>query len=321
MSSTHHQRLTHNHYKNVPTYIQIETTIKCNATCWFCPQHNSLRSPNYMEEKIWKKIIDESRGLGATYRPFILNEPFADKRMPDIVRYIKQDPTAKVEFNTNASMLTPKVTDQLLEIGVDIMRFSIDGLYRSTFDESRGISYDHVYQHVKYFLAANRAMGNKTSTEVRMINLPDTEQEQIEFKDYWSQHQPGNIIFTNLYQYPWEGQTQSLPLPCLKIANEMHFYVDGKATLCCWDTKGRQIVGDINTQSVLDIWNGTELARCRTLLDHGQRDQLDLCQRCDAYAHVDFSQWQQALPLAKNKSSLANPINIPIKVEPSVATN
>lgn len=281
----------HHRYGKVPTYVELETTIMCNASCWFCPQKNSLRRPKYMENWVWKKIIDETRGLGVVYRPFLLNEPFADRRMPDIVRYIKQDPTATVEFNTNASMLTPKVSDQLLEAGVDIMRFSVDGFYRSTFDETRGISYDKVYQQVIYFLQAARQLHHKVETEVRMIRLPGTGQEQLEFQDYWGQYNPTRIVFTDLYSYPWEGQTQALNLPCIKIAKELFFYVDGTAPLCCWDAAGRTIIGDIKKQHALDIWNGLELARCRTLLDAGRRDQIDLCSRCDAYKDYDFSNW------------------------------
>jgi len=281
-----------NQYSKTPLYVEIETTIMCNATCWFCPQKNTLRQPKYMEEWVWKKIIDDTRGIGAIYRPFLLNEPFADKRMTDIVKYIKQDPTAQVEFNTNGSMLTPKVTDKILEIGVDVMRFSIDGFYRTTFDESRGISYDKVYKHVEYFLEQNKKSNKPAVTEVRMIKLPNTEQEQIEFKAYWEKFGPDSIIFTDLYNYPWEGQTESTNLPCLKIEKELFFYVDGTATLCCWDSTGRQIIGDIKTENALDIWNGKEMQRCRELLDSGQRDQLELCSRCDAYEHVDFSDWE-----------------------------
>lgn len=283
---------TRNQYADTPTYVEIETTIMCNAKCWFCPQKNTLRQPKYMEETVWKKIIDDTRGIGAIYRPFLLNEPFADKRMPEIVEYIKQDPTAKVEFNTNASMLTPKVTDKIIKTGVDVMRFSIDGFYKSTFDESRGISYDKVYEHVKYFLEQAKKADYPIQTEVRMIKLPGTEHEQKEFKAYWEEYGPDDIVFTDLYSYPWEGQTESTQLPCLKIEKELFFYVDGTATLCCWDSVGRQIIGDVKKENALDIWNGQEMNRCRGLLDTGQRDQLELCSRCDAYKQMDFSNWE-----------------------------
>ena len=48
-----------------PKYIQIETSMVCNSNCVFCPHKEMERGPNYMEERIWKKIIDESRGKGS----------------------------------------------------------------------------------------------------------------------------------------------------------------------------------------------------------------------------------------------------------------
>ena len=47
-------------FTKIPKIIQIETTIACNATCWFCPQKHATRKPMFMEEKNWKKIIDET---------------------------------------------------------------------------------------------------------------------------------------------------------------------------------------------------------------------------------------------------------------------
>ncbi|MBF0280295.1 MAG: radical SAM protein [SAR324 cluster bacterium] len=279
------------HYEKTPKYIQIETTISCNATCWFCPQKHATRRPMFMEEKVWKKIIDETRGLGVIYRPFILNEPFVDRRMAKIIRYIKEDATASVEFNTNGEALIPKRTDEIIEAGVDIVRFSVDGIDRKTFDEARGISYDKVYANVEYFIKAANESEREIQTEVRMIKFPGTEEEQKAFENYWKVRKPTSILFTELYRYPWEGQTEALNLPCLKILDEMYFYVDGRATLCCWDSKERQIVGDVKTEHVLDIWNGKIMKHCRELLDEGKRAEINLCSRCDAYEHFDFDRY------------------------------
>lgn len=285
-----------NQYADAPKYIEIETTILCNATCWFCPQSNTLRQPNYMEEWVWKKIVDETRNIGTIYRPFLLNEPFFDRRMPLIAKYIKEDPTAGLEFNTNGSVLTPKVADQIIDSGVDVVRFSVDGLYRKTFDESRGLNYDQVYDNVKYFLKSARESGKDIVTEVRMIRFPGTEKEQEEFKAFWEQQGPTEVVFTDLYRYPWEGQTEAVHLPCPKIEDELFFYVDGTATLCCWDSNGRALIGDVKTENALDIWNGQKIKNCRSLLDAGKRDEIELCSRCDAFKSWDFSDWQGEFP-------------------------
>jgi len=276
------------HYHTQPAYIQIETTLICNGKCWFCPQKAATRRPLFMEDWIWKKIIDETRGMGILYRPFLLNEPFVDKRMIDIVRYIKEDPTARIEFNSNGELLTPDKTDELVEIGIDVMRFSVDGIRRETFEQSRKIDYDTVYHNVEYFIQAANKSGKDMRTEVRMIKLPGTEKEQKEYRNYWEARKPTAVVFTDLYNYPWTEQTESLRLPCIKIIDQMFFYVDGRATLCCWDASERQIVGDVKKEHVLAIWNGKTMGHCRGLLDEGRRSEIHLCSRCDAYMHFDF---------------------------------
>lgn len=275
-------------YQKAPKFLQLETTIVCQATCYFCPQKKATRRPLFMEMPLIEKILEETSGQGIHYRPFILNEPFADKRMPEIVRKIKKDKTAKVEFNTNGELVSEKMGRELLDAGVDIMRFSIDGIRKETFNEARGISYDRTYQNVTAFIKKAKAENHPVELEVRMINLPDTEEEQKEFRAYW-EALGVPVLITDLYSYPWELQKDVVKKPCLKVLDQMFIYVNGEVTLCCWDSAERAVVGDTRTQNTLDIWNGEVLAHYRKLLANGERDKILLCSRCDAYKNVDFN--------------------------------
>ena len=275
-------------YEKAPKFMQIETTIVCQATCWFCPQKKATRRPLFMDMNVIDKILAETRGMGITYRPFILNEPFADKRMPEIVKKIKSDPTAKVEFNSNGELVTPAVAEKLFEAGVDTMRFSVDGITKKTFDETRGINFDKVYANVGNFIKRAHELKHPVKIEVRMINLPGTEDEQKEFRQYW-ENLGVSVLITDLYSYPWEAQTEAVNKPCLKILDETFVYVDGRVTLCCWDSAEREVVGDVKTHNIIDIWNNERLKVLRNLLADGNRDQITLCSRCDAYKNVDFT--------------------------------
>lgn len=275
-------------YENIPRYMQIETTIICQAKCWFCPQKKATRRPLVMDMAVIEKILDETKGLGITYRPFILNEPFADKRMPEIIKMIKKDSTARVEFNSNGELVTPAIAEKVLDAGVDVMRFSVDGITKQTFDETRGINFDKVYAHVGNFLERARTTNHPVKIEVRMIRLPGTENEQKEFKKYW-EDRGAQVVFTDLYSYPWEGQTESIAKPCMKILDETFIYVDGRVTLCCWDSAERAIVGDVKTENLLDIWNGKKMKEYRDLLAYGKRKDINLCSKCDAYKNLDFN--------------------------------
>lgn len=283
-------------YASRPSFLQMETVTKCNAKCPFCPQNEIVRDPARMPTETWQKIVDDTRGWGLTYRPFLTNEPFVDNRMPEIVRYIKDnDPTARVEFNTNGELVTEKLAGELLEAGVDIMRFSIDGLSRETYEPSRiGIDFTKVIERTKRFLELWDEGGYRDTvfTELRMIEVPENKHEVAAYKDFWGPR-CSEVLITHMYQWPWTGQKrQDVVLkPCLKVLDEMFFYTNGNATICCWDVHERAVVGNVNEQSVTEIWE-SYAARCmRATLDDGRRDLLNLCSRCNAYQDYDFTRF------------------------------
>ncbi len=296
-------------FEKAPKYLQIETTIVCQAICSFCPQKKATRRPLFMDEKVIDKIIEETKGHSIVYRPFILNEPFADKRMPSIVKKIKADSTATVEFNTNGELVTEKMGGELLAAGVDVMRFSIDGIKRETFNEARGINFDRTYKNVEAFIRRAISANHHVDLEVRMIKLPNTEEEQLDFKKFW-EDVGVRVVFTDLYAYPWELQKNVVKKPCLKVLDQMFIYVDGQVTLCCWDSAERAIVGDSKSEHTLDIWNGPIMARYRELLSRGERDKILLCSRCDAYENLDFSKVTMSQDKVQSFSQAEGPLSL-----------
>ena len=286
------------HYTDVPRAIQIETNLACNAECPFCPFVHLERGPKFMEDWIWQKIVEETRGLGITYRPFLINEPLSEKRLPEIIRTMKQDSTARVEINTNAGLLNDKRAREILTAGIDLVRFSVDGFSRETYAPARpGVDYDAVVRNVNHFMELRESGGYSCYVEMRMIDLPENRHEQAAYLEYWTPR-VDDVLVVPLYRWPWEGQEKPVQKPCLKILDEMFFYTDGTAPLCCWDSAGRGLVGDVKKESVLEIWNGPVMKAMRVLLDRGRRDLIHLCSRCDAYADVHFVGFDAAPPAA-----------------------
>mgnify|MGYP003648740068 FL=1 len=257
-------------------YIQIETTTFCNASCWFCPNH--LVPKEHMDIDLIYKIINDTRNRGITYRPFGLGEPLVDTRMPEICRYIKQDPTAIVEIHSNGEPMTAKMELNIAPY-VDIVRFSVDGFTEKTFNEVRGIKFKNTYDNVTRFIKNNPNI----DIQVRMINLPGTELEQVDFINYWNNIRPGCAQITELYDHPWETQTESLQASCKKVTDEAFVFIDGTMYLCPWDFGKRNPVGkiDYNTSAV-DIWYNEKYSEYRQLLDAGKRCDINLCSRCSA---------------------------------------
>jgi hypothetical protein len=271
-----------------PEIIQIETNVACNADCPFCPQKSLKRRPHRMLDEVWMKIIDETRGLGITYRPFLINEPLSDKRMGKIMRHIRQDPTARIEINSNGELMTDDMAKDILDAGIDVIRFSIDGFSEETFSQSRvGVDYEKTVDRTLRFIRLAKKVGGAKRIEVRMIDMDINRHEHATYKKFWAD--AGAIpIVTALYRWPWQPGVECARVPCLKVLREMFFYVNGKATLCCWDSHERAVIGDVSKQHVLDIWNGAINLNYRSLLAEGRRDEILLCSRCEAYKDRQF---------------------------------
>lgn len=271
-----------------PEIIQIETNIACNADCPFCPQKSLRRRPHRMKDEVWTKIIDETRGLGITYRPFLINEPLSDKRMGKIMQHIREDDTARIEINSNGELMTEQMAHDILDAGIDVIRFSIDGFSEQTFSQSRvGVDYEKTVDRTLKFIRLAKKKGGAKRIEVRMISMDVNKREQAAYKKFWSD--AGAIpIITSLYRWPWEPGVECARVPCMKVLREMFFYVNGKATICCWDSHERAVVGDVTKQHVLDIWTGAINRQYRSLLAEGRRDEILLCSRCEAYKDRRF---------------------------------
>jgi hypothetical protein len=246
-----------------------------------------------MRDDVWKKIIDDTRGLGITYRPFLINEPLSDHRLCEIMRYIRRDDTAKIELNSNGELLKEEKALEILDIGIDAIRFSIDGFSRETFEKSRvGLDFDLTVERTVRFIELSRERGGAKKIEVRMIDMPYNRHEQEDYIEFWEKTGAETVV-TELYNWPWEPGVEAVALPCKKVLSEMFFYVSGKATLCCWDSQERAVIGDVTEDTVLDIWNGAINRQYRELLAQGRRKEILLCSRCDAYKNHKFEGFLQ----------------------------
>jgi hypothetical protein len=150
-----------------------------------------------------------------------------------------------------------------------------------------GVNFDLAVDRTVRFIELAGENGGAGFIEVRMIGMPHNEHEHQDFLRFWT-NAGAQTVITELYNWPWDPGVEAVSLPCKKILEEMFFYVNGKATLCCWDSHERGVIGDVTRESVLDIWNGRVNSHYRELLAQGRREEILLCSRCDAYKNHHF---------------------------------
>ena len=180
---------------------------------------------------------------------------------------------------------SPARSASLLVAGLELVRFSIDGFSREVAEQMRPIDHDTVVRNALEFIRLARQAAPACAVEVRIIDCELTRPEIPDFLAFW-RDQGAEAKAVPLYNWPWSGQQSCVPAPCPKVLREMFFVVDGRAVLCCWDSRERAVIGDVRGSSVEEIWRGEANRRYRALLAEGRRGEIELCSRCDGFSHL-----------------------------------
>lgn len=129
----------------LPVRLILYLTARCNLSCPFCEVPEDWRKGQQSEPELslkqWLSIVHEALGLGVLDWWFPgQGEPFYDpQKALSIVREIKmRSPRAYCHFTTNGTLLSRRICEQLVSLGVDDLNVSIDGPDAETNDLMRG---------------------------------------------------------------------------------------------------------------------------------------------------------------------------------------
>jgi hypothetical protein len=249
------------HYfgKKVPPFssIEIETINRCNGTCSFCPvNHNSdPRNLRKMDERLFIKIIDELKEMNYLGRIALHsnNEPFLDKRLIEFAKYAKENlPKAFLYLYTNGTLVT---MDKFFEV----MKY-LDRIYFDNYDDDLKLSDNAIA--INAYCMKNRKMNERVEIILRKQN---------------------EVLYTRGGQAPNNQKKEILKQTCILPFKQMVIRPDGKCSLCCNDALGKNTLGDVNKNTLYEIWGGDKYMKIRKSISRG-RKFVSLCKYCDTLA-------------------------------------
>ncbi len=265
----------------LPEIVQIEATNICNAKCTFCPRDDMTRRQGIMDWALYQKIVDECAALGIGHvRMHNYGEAFVDRKLPEKIAYAKSKGIREVGVITNGSLLGPEVARAIVSAGLDAINISLDAAGKETFESTRiGLKYDRVIANVEGLVRIRRELGRTRPKLILSFVRQDNSAEEQAFIDHWSAV-ADKIHVTNLHN--WAGTLKrrgDVNFPCYRQWLTFTALWDGRVSLCCADLDGRVVLGDLNTQSIAEIWNGEPYRLVR-------REQLEsggpaICRHCD----------------------------------------
>lgn len=263
-----------------PKNIQIETTTCCPGKCIMCPRAFVSRPP-LMPMPLIEKIINECEGKDVTIIPHQMGDPLADKRMFDILKTCK-DRKLRILMSTSGIFLDKETSRKLTDLGIDIVNISLDSLDKKIYEKIRGISFQKVMDNIKGLLSVKRP---PLEVWVSAVDIFFNKKTRTRFIDYWK-NRADRVQITPYVRYPkvknWRLPRKKMKNSnfCERLENDMVILTNGEVSKCCVDFEGATSFGNINTESLSEIWNGKKRKAFMESLRTGGRKKLYPCNIC-----------------------------------------
>lgn len=289
--------------KSLPQKIWIEPTNICNIKCKICPQSSS-KFPNrgFMDIELLRKIAAEIQHIRPSLVTLHLSgEPLLHRQIDEFVRIIK-DHGLSATFSTNGLLLTKDRAKSLIDAGLDAIRidFAADKeVYESIRQKSL---WKTVYANIHDLLEAKKEKG-VVKPVVSLVNIDVTDdQEETENKrqDLMNLFQGYQFESSNLELHSWAGDfaqktTHDSSInglsankhklktfsPCIHPFASFNITWDGFVVPCCRDLLRDYVIGDINKNTILEVWNSDKLLRLRKIHAENRYKEEPLCADCD----------------------------------------
>ena len=241
-----------------PYVIYIDPSDTCNFRCKFCPSGNAElmkktrgRGHGPMEFGMYKRIIDSLADFDDPIRVVRLykeGEPLVNPRFADMVRYAKNSPhVQRVDTTTNASLLTPERSLEIIDAGLDRLNISVEGVNAEQYSDFSGykLDYERFVENIAFFHA------HKGSCEMNIKINGDilTPEQEAWFYETFGNITDGISVERTIEYWPKFGEMkvdfdESVSLlggvsrevqACPYVFYEMCINSDGSYSLCRFD--------------------------------------------------------------------------------------
>lgn len=237
-------------YLDQPKEVSLETFSRCNAACTFCPYPTLDRIGTKMPDELIDRLIDEMSEWRVPFDfcPFKVSEPLLDKRLMRILGRIDTETIARTRLFTNGQALTWKWLEQLNTLDRLHVWVSLNEVDAQAYQSLMGVQFDRVAKNLDALhdsdfahpVTVSRVGADRTFVEYVSSRWPRFEVVQIK-KDGWL-----GYTDATLQDVPDTGCSRWL---------ELSVMATGVVSLCCMDGEGKYAIGDLNKQTMLEVYN------------------------------------------------------------------
>ncbi len=282
-----------------PTITSLEPTNFCPMSCRMCPRTEYMtRKIGYMDLGLYKKIIDQAKGQTQYLGIQLFGDSVFHPKIWEMVDYAEER-GIKIMVSTNPTSLSRQKVDDLLKSKLSNLVLSMEGTNDETYKYYRGprADYELALKNIEYLCRRKTELGlGRPFITIRMIKMKLTEGEYADFRKLWENY-PGineatiksfstyGGMYFSINQSASEEQKSGRfknpnTYPCRDPWINVTVLWDGRVVPCCIDVDGYNVVGDLSTQSLEEIWNGPKMRELRRQHITGKYGDNKFCKYC-----------------------------------------
>lgn len=270
-----------------PLLVDIELSTVCNLHCPMCytitEEFKKSVSKQFMDWALFQKIVDEIGGKVPAVRLSLRGEPTLHPEFVSCIRYCKEKGIGEVSFLTNGSKLNEELFVEIAEAGASWITVSIDGVGKTYEHIRRPLRFADTLQKLKDIHKIKAQKGWKRPVIKIQSIWPAIQENPSEFYNTFEPYVDliaFNPLISGYSSHDTSGVVYMDAFSCPQIYQRLVIGADGRVLLCSNDEEGRCILGDVNKQSVYEIWHSEALEKVRRLHKKGAFRELEVCGLC-----------------------------------------
>jgi radical SAM protein with 4Fe4S-binding SPASM domain len=258
-----------------------------------------------MDFVLFKKIVDDFHEFPDKLKKFKIcgyGENLLHPYFMDMLNYIVQSGvTEYVELTTNGITLTKELGEAITNAGLKQINISVEAVTDEGYLEIAGkkINVDNLVTNIKYLFDYKIKTHSDLLIYTKIIdkNLKNAQEEEKFYNifgpisdyifiehliDMWLDDCNETIRKLEANQNVY-GLSLKKNEVCSFIFTRFIIHADGICVPCCSDWNKQYIIGDLKTQSAIEIWNSNVLRKLQLTHLRHNKNNVPMCNGCCVY--------------------------------------
>lgn len=279
--------------------LDMELNGGCNYKCQMCPQSRG-REKSFLKKlpiELLEKAIDDAQQYGLTTVSLHGGgEPTLNRDFAKCVRLVKSRGLRCVSI-TNALRLTPELSAELVDAGIDVLRVSAIGYDAKTYSEwMRGGDYELVRSNVRAFVSLAGGTASQMHLNHLILDKSNVAVEAGLYRQNWGEYTGAHSEIWMMHNwsgsdditlnYKRKGDRRTCGRPFAPELQVRAGGIDGQkaAVVACCMVLGQDskaVMGHLDTQTIAEVVASPSYEELRAAHREGRFDDIEVCKNCD----------------------------------------